>query len=66
MSTPFLIGIGVAGIILTGKIMLNSWKHYRTLPSGMKGKANLLTGFYRGGFDTTMSKREAGLILGIR
>ncbi|KAL7269845.1 mitochondrial import inner membrane translocase subunit TIM14 [Rhizina undulata] len=59
MSTPLLIGIGIAGAAVAGRIGLQAFKRYKAIGGGSAfGKQ-----FYKGGFEPRMNRREAALIL---
>ncbi|KAI5806346.1 mitochondrial import inner membrane translocase subunit tim14 [Geopyxis carbonaria] len=59
MSTAILLGIGVAGAAVAGRIGLQAFKKYK----GGSGAAGLGKSFYKGGFENRMNRREAALIL---
>ncbi|KAI5838753.1 hypothetical protein DFP73DRAFT_563119 [Morchella snyderi] len=62
MSSAILIGCGIAGAALAGRIGLQALKKYKAASgagvAGAFGKA-----FYKGGFEPKMNRREAILIL---
>ncbi|KAH0610585.1 uncharacterized protein H6S33_012112 [Morchella sextelata] len=62
MSSAILIGCGIAGAALAGRIGLQAFKRYKATSgagvAGAFGKA-----FYKGGFEPKMNRREAILIL---
>lgn len=58
MTTPLLIGLGVAGMALGGRAIIRVAKE---LKSG-----SVLKRYYDGGFESAMTKREAALVLGCR
>lgn len=65
MATPFLVGISVAASAYAARGLMVAYKHNKhRIPS----ITSLVTqqGYYRGGFEPSMSKREATLILGLR
>ncbi|KAL3838365.1 hypothetical protein ACJIZ3_022956 [Penstemon smallii] len=61
MATPFLAGIAVAAAALAGKYGIQAWHAFKTRPPTPR-----LRKFYEGGFQKTMTRREAALILGVR
>lgn len=60
-ATPFLAGVAVAATALAGRYGIQAWQAFKARPPRPKIKK-----FYEGGFQPTMTKREAALILGIR
>ncbi|XP_031257507.1 mitochondrial import inner membrane translocase subunit TIM14-1 [Pistacia vera] len=61
MATPFLAGLAVAAAALAGRYGLQAWQAFKARPPKPK-----IRKFYEGGFQPTMTKREAALILGLR
>ncbi|KAJ4951816.1 hypothetical protein NE237_028648 [Protea cynaroides] len=61
MTTSFLAGLVVAVAALAGKYWIKLGKHSRLGPP-----TPMIRKFYDGGFQPTMTKREAALILGIK
>ncbi|CAN6710461.1 unnamed protein product [Malus baccata var. baccata] len=61
MATPFLAGLAVAATALAGRYGIQAWHAFKTRPP----KARMRK-FYEGGFQPTMTKREAALILGVK
>ncbi|KAL5569260.1 hypothetical protein UlMin_025835 [Ulmus minor] len=61
MATPFLAGLAVAAAALAGRYGIHAWHAFKARPPKPK-----LRKFYDGGFQPTMTRREAALILGIR
>lgn len=59
MATPFIVGVAVATAALAGRYGVQAWHAFKTRPPRMRR-------FYEGGFQPTMTKREAALILGVR
>ncbi|TKA59660.1 Mitochondrial import inner membrane translocase subunit tim14 [Friedmanniomyces simplex] len=58
MATVLAVGVGVAAAAFFGRAGLVALKRYR-------GGTNALgRAFYKGGFEKTMNRREAALILG--
>lgn len=64
MTSLMLAGLGIAATALAARLLTRSFrqlqKHTSELP-----KSPMFTAYYRGGFETKMTRREAGLILGI-
>ncbi|KAJ2351465.1 mitochondrial import inner membrane translocase subunit TIM14 [Coemansia erecta] len=65
MSTPTLIGFGVAGAAAFG-IALKALSKGASAGPALKGVTSVPKHFLKGGFDPKMSKREAALILGLK
>ncbi|KAJ4971741.1 hypothetical protein NE237_004840 [Protea cynaroides] len=61
MTTPFLAGLAVAVTALAGRYGIQAWQAFKARPP-----TPTLRKFYDGGFQPTMTKREAALILGVR
>ncbi|KAI8005837.1 Mitochondrial import inner membrane translocase subunit TIM14-1 [Camellia lanceoleosa] len=61
MATPFLAGLAIAAAALAGKYGIQAWQTLKTRPPKPRVRR-----FYDGGFQPTMTKREAALILGVR
>lgn len=61
MATPFLAGLAVAAAALAGRYGIQAWQAFKTRQPKPR-----LRKFYEGGFQPTMTKREAALILGVR
>jgi DnaJ homolog subfamily C member 19 len=57
-ATPLVAGLGVAAAALTARQLLSAYVRYAASPASR--------GFYRGGFQQEMTRREALLILGLR
>ncbi|KAM0720564.1 hypothetical protein Q7P37_004700 [Cladosporium fusiforme] len=57
MATALAVGVGVAAAAFFGRAGLVAFRRYRGGTNAI-GKA-----FYKGGFEKTMNKREAALIL---
>nr|OQO22442.1 Mitochondrial import inner membrane translocase subunit tim14 [Rachicladosporium sp. CCFEE 5018] len=57
MATALAVGVGVAGLAFFGRAGLVALRRYRG------GTAALGKAFYKGGFEKSMNKREAALIL---
>ncbi|KAF5467158.1 hypothetical protein F2P56_017013, partial [Juglans regia] len=60
-ATPFLAGLAVAAAALAGRYGIQAWQTFKARPPKPRMRK-----FYEGGFQPTMTKREAALILGIR
>lgn len=60
-ATPFLAGLAVAAAALAGRYGIQAWQAFKARPPTAKMRK-----FYEGGFQPTMTKREASLILGVR
>ena len=58
-TTPLLAGLGVAASALVAQRAATAYAAWRTAPMAMRR-------FYEGGFEASMSRREAALILGVR
>ncbi|XP_002980937.2 mitochondrial import inner membrane translocase subunit TIM14-1 [Selaginella moellendorffii] len=61
MATPFIAGVAIAAAAIAGKYGVEAWHAFRTRPAVPR-----LRKFYEGGFQPTMTRREAALILGVR
>mmetsp|Transcript_7768 Transcript_7768/g.16715 ORF Transcript_7768/g.16715 Transcript_7768/m.16715 type:complete len:110 (-) Transcript_7768:504-833(-) len=59
MTTPLVAGLGVAAAAFVGKQLVQTYIKIRTSPSALKS-------YYKGGFQSEMTRREAALILGLR
>ncbi|KAG2384359.1 Chaperone DnaJ-domain containing protein [Vigna angularis] len=60
-ATPFLAGLAVAAAALAGRYGVQAWQAFKARPPIPRVRR-----FYDGGFQPTMTRREASLILGIR
>ncbi|KAM0948159.1 putative DnaJ domain, Chaperone J-domain superfamily [Dioscorea sansibarensis] len=60
-ATPFLAGLAVAAAALAGRYSIHAWQAYKARPVVPRMRK-----FYEGGFQPSMTRREAALILGIR
>ncbi len=58
-TTPLVAGVGVAAAAFVGKQLLQTYIKFRAAPPSFKA-------FYKGGFNSEMTRREAALILGLR
>lgn len=61
MATPLIIGAAVAAAALAGRYSIQAWQAFKARPPIPRTRK-----FYEGGFQPTMTRREAALILGIR
>lgn len=61
MATPLIIGAAVAAAALAGRYSIQAWQAFKSRPPIPRTRK-----FYEGGFQPTMTRREAALILGIR
>ncbi|XP_042504025.1 mitochondrial import inner membrane translocase subunit TIM14-1-like [Macadamia integrifolia] len=61
MTSPFLAGLAVAATALAGRYGIQAWQSFKARPA-----TPIMRKFYDGGFQPTMTKREAALILGVR
>ncbi|KAJ7970406.1 Mitochondrial import inner membrane translocase subunit TIM14 [Quillaja saponaria] len=61
MATPFLAGLAIAAAALAGRYGIQAWQSFKARPPKPR-----ICKFYDGGFQPTMTRREAALILGIR
>eukprot|EP00699_Malawimonas_sp_californiana_P000425 EC713585.1.p1 GENE.EC713585.1~~EC713585.1.p1 ORF type:complete len:113 (+),score=16.69 EC713585.1:29-367(+) len=62
MATPFIIGVGAAGVALVARFGIKAFKSLK----GAGGGAGKPKQFYPGGFDQQMNRKEARLILGLK
>jgi DnaJ homolog subfamily C member 19 len=58
-ASPLIAGIAVAAAAYAGKYGIQAWQAFKARPPALRK-------FYEGGFQPTMTKREAALILGVR
>jgi len=66
MTTAILAGLGLVGLGLGGRYALRAGKKFsQTLGSTSFIPEGAFSKYYKGGFDPKMTKREAGLILGV-
>ncbi|KAI3996905.1 hypothetical protein MKX01_021181 [Papaver californicum] len=61
MVLAIVAGASVAAAALGGRYLIRSWQAYKARPAVPR-----IRRFYEGGFQHTMTRREAALILGIR
>ena len=59
-----MIGLGLAATGLGIRVAVKNWRNMQKL-SQITGTSPF-THYYKGGFETKMSRREAALILGVR
>lgn len=60
-ATPLLAGLAVAATAIAGRYGIQAWQAFKARPVAPRMRR-----FYDGGFQPTMTRREAALILGIR
>lgn len=58
MATPLVAGLGVAGVALVSKQLIQAYIKYQSTPT--------VRAFYKGGFLSEMTRREASMVLGLR
>lgn len=58
-ATPFVAGLAVAATAYAGRYGIAAWQAFKARPPSLRK-------FYEGGFQATMTRREAALILGVR
>ncbi|KAI5064170.1 hypothetical protein GOP47_0020840 [Adiantum capillus-veneris] len=58
MASPLIAGLTVAAAAIAGRYSIRAWQAFKTRPR--------IRRFYEGGFQPTMTRREAALILGVR
>lgn len=61
MAAPLVAGLCVAATALAGRYGIQAWQAFKARPPRPR-----IRRFYEGGFQSTMTKREAALILGVR
>ncbi|XP_021897655.1 mitochondrial import inner membrane translocase subunit TIM14-1 [Carica papaya] len=61
MASPFVAGLAVAAAAYAGKYGIQAWQAFKARPPTAR-----IRKFYEGGFQPTMTRREAALILGVR
>lgn len=64
MTTLILAGVGIVGTAVVLRVLVGSMKQMQKQASRLP-KSSIFTTYYKGGFDPKMSRREAGLILGV-
>lgn len=65
MTSLILVGVGIAGTAIAVRVMLGSVKHLQKHVSKLPTSSSIFTSYYKGGFEPKMTRREAGLILGM-
>lgn len=60
-ATPLVAGLAVATVAYAGKYSIQAWNAFKARPPTVRMRK-----FYEGGFQATMTRREAALILGVR
>ncbi|XP_065845518.1 mitochondrial import inner membrane translocase subunit TIM14-like [Oscarella lobularis] len=63
MTSVVIAGLGIAASALAARFAVQAFK--RLKGASIPIPKDLLTGYYRGGFEPKMTRREAGLVLGI-
>ncbi|GJN37423.1 hypothetical protein PR202_gb26376 [Eleusine coracana subsp. coracana] len=61
MVAPLIAGLAVAATAPAGRYTIQAWQAYKARPVVPRMRK-----FYEGGFQPTMTQREAALILGVR
>ncbi|KMS95026.1 hypothetical protein BVRB_013150 [Beta vulgaris subsp. vulgaris] len=61
MAAPLVAGLCVAVTALAGRYGIQAWQAFKARPPTARMRK-----FYEGGFQQTMTRREAALILGVR
>ncbi|GAV82278.1 Pam16 domain-containing protein [Cephalotus follicularis] len=61
MVAPIIAGVAVAAAAYAGRYSIQAWHAFKARPTTAG-----LRKFYEGGFQATMTRREAALILGVR
>lgn len=61
MESPVVVGATVAAAALGTRYLIGAWQAFRARPLVPRTRR-----FYPGGFEHTMTRREAALILGVR
>ncbi|XP_003388370.1 PREDICTED: dnaJ homolog subfamily C member 15-like [Amphimedon queenslandica] len=64
MTSLMLAGIGIAATALTARVVMRNFREVQKKMSKIQTD-QLLSTYYRGGFEKNMNRREAGLILGV-
>lgn len=60
-AAPLIAGLAVAAAALASRYSIQAWHAYKARPIVPRMRK-----FYEGGFQPAMTRREAGLILGVR
>ncbi|KGL86213.1 DnaJ subfamily C member 15, partial [Charadrius vociferus] len=65
--TMIAVGLGVATVAFAGRYAFHLWKplEQAITETAKRISTSSLSSYYRGGFEQKMSRREAGLILGV-
>lgn len=63
MTSLILAGVGIAGTAILLRVLSGSLKQMQR-HVGKIQSSSVFSSYYKGGFDKTMSRREASLILG--
>ncbi|KAE8697832.1 Mitochondrial import inner membrane translocase subunit TIM14-3 [Hibiscus syriacus] len=61
MVAPLIAGIAVAAAAYAGRYSIRAWQAFKGRPPTARVRR-----FYEGGFQPSMTRREAALILGVR
>lgn len=61
MATPLVTGLAIAAAAYAGRYGIRAWQAFKARPPTARVRR-----FYEGGFQSTMTRREAALILGLR
>ncbi len=64
--TPLLVGLGVGAAALTAAYAIKAAEAYQERKQSGKPIVSAFRGYYDGGFEDPMTRREAALILGVR
>ncbi len=65
MTSLILAGVGLVGGAVALRVLAGSVKQMQKQVGQLPKAASLFTSHYKGGFEPKMSRREAGLILGM-
>ncbi|NXO04446.1 DJC15 protein, partial [Rhinopomastus cyanomelas] len=65
--TMIAVGLGVATVAFAGRYAFHLWKPLEQAMTETAKRISIpsLSSYYKGGFEQKMSRREAGLILGV-
>lgn len=66
MASPLVAGLGVAAAAFVGKQLVTAYVKLQASPSIFSSVGNVGKQYYKGGFLSEMTRREASLILGLR
>lgn len=64
MTSLMLAGLGIAASAFAARFLMQSFKQLQQQASKLP-KSPMFTAYYKGGFEPKITRREAGLILGI-